>query len=66
MNTKALILSQLQEQMNMAVEAIEAGEYLPAIAAYGECVRLTQMLEMESKLKQEIAQPHAQGALKIS
>jgi len=50
---KAIILSQMQEQMNAAVECIHEERYHEAIAAFNECTKLTQLLQMETEIPTE-------------
>lgn len=48
--TKAIILSQMQDQMNAAVECVQEERYLEAVGHFNECAQLTQMLQMESAI----------------
>lgn len=47
---KALILSQIQEQMNAAVECIQEERFAEAKVAFMECAQLVDVLEMEKQI----------------
>ena len=50
---KGLIHSQIQGQMEMAVECLNSDEPLPAQRHFEECARLCRALFLEEKLLEE-------------
>ena len=50
MNAKQLIISQVQNQMEQAVECIEANQPGAAQLAYLECAALCQQLELQRQM----------------
>jgi hypothetical protein len=45
-----LVIGQIQEQMNAAVECINDGRFLEGKAAFLECAQLVDVLQMEKEI----------------